>query len=166
VGMGTLVSTLQNISNTFERITLFLIMISVSVLSIDLIIAVLSRYIFKTPIIWADELAIVLLAWITFLGASLSIKRNEMIAVTILVDRLKNRSQKILQILIQMIILTLSILFLIYGTRWVMSPDAMNTKLAAMQISVWIPYSIFPITMLMTCVFCLENIFKITKSES
>jgi C4-dicarboxylate transporter DctQ subunit len=163
--MSLLFSSIQKISNVFERITVILIMISVAVLCLDLVVAVASRYIFKLPIIWADELAIVLLAWVTFLGASLSIKRNEMVAVTILIDRLDKRYLKLLQVFLQMIILAMTILFLIYGTRWVLAPETIGTKLSAMQISMWIPYSIFPITMLMTAVFCLDNIFRILRTK-
>lgn len=163
--MAFLSSCITKLSGIFEKICVIAIMICVAALSVDLALAVISRYVFKLPIVWADELAVLLLAWITFLGASLSIKRNEMIAVTVLLDKLKGKSLIFVQIFIQLLILSVTILFLYYGTRWALSSNSIRTSLATMPISAAIPYMIFPITMLFISVFCLSNILNIVTNH-
>jgi TRAP-type C4-dicarboxylate transport system permease small subunit len=157
-------SFLGKISNTFERITIFLLTFIVGALFIDLVVAVFSRYLFGFTIAAADEVALFLLAWMTFLGASLAVKRNEMVAVTFLVERLGKFSW-ILQIVIQMVIILFSLLLMGYGYKWVSSPAVAETIASASQVPMWVPYLIFPVSMILTCIFSVDNIFKITKDR-
>ncbi|WP_100407021.1 TRAP transporter small permease [Bacillus solitudinis] len=155
---------LGKISCFFERIIMYLCMMTVGTLCLDLILAVFSRYLFQKPIIVADELALLLLANVTFLGASLSVKRNEMVAVTILIERL-GRFYWIAQAFIQALILLFSLLLLMYAYVWITSPNVINNTTAALGLPMWIPYLVFPFSMFTTCIFCLNNIQNIVKKH-
>ncbi|WP_180994206.1 TRAP transporter small permease [Bacillus sp. Marseille-P3661] len=155
-------NVLDIVTNQLERITGLLCRISVGALCLVLILGVSARYIFNAPIVFADEVSMFLLAWATFLGASLSVRRNDMVAVTFLIDRLGGKVWAA-QIFTQLIILLFSILMLVYGIMWVTSPDVYSNKAAASGIPMWIPYLIFPFTMLLTTIFSLDNIRKIIR---
>lgn len=47
--------------------------IMVAVMLVDVNIAVIFRYAFHDPIFWADELAVSLMVWVSFLGAALAV---------------------------------------------------------------------------------------------
>src|SRR5690606_38783029 len=122
------------------------------------ILAVICRYIFKYPLPWADELALFMLLWSTFLGASLSIKKSEMIAATFLLDRLQGKGRLLADITIQILVLVLTIILLVYGFKWIMAPNTVSATSSALRIPMWIPYLIFPITMAFITVFSFEKI--------
>ncbi|PLS18534.1 hypothetical protein CVD28_05185 [Bacillus sp. M6-12] len=149
---------LNKINKGLEQFVKSLIVISVGAMSLVLVIAVICRYILKSPLVGADELAILLLSWITFLGASLAIRRNEMVSVTILTDIFPKEIRKAVVIIVQILIITFSIIMLFYGYIWINSTNVLAATSSALHIPMWVPYSIFPFSMLVITIFSLENI--------
>lgn len=49
---------------------------------------IVARYVFSRPIIWADELVVVLLIWVTFLTAALVTQEREQVIFDLLYERL------------------------------------------------------------------------------
>lgn len=157
-------AAISKISHGFERVIILFIQFSVGVLILDLNIAVLFRYVLKSPIVGTQEIALVLLAWITFLGACLSVKNHSMVAVTFFYDKF-GKYQTLAQIVIQLLILGFSLCFLVYSFQWVISPSVVQIKLPALQIPAWTTYSIIPLSMLITMIFNLDNIMKLIASS-
>lgn len=157
-------AAISKISHGFERVIILFIQFSVGVLILDLNIAVLFRYVLKSPIVGTQEIALVLLAWITFLGACLSVKNHSMVAVTFFYDKF-GKYQTLAQIVIQLLILGFSLCFLVYSFQWVISPSVAQIKLPALQIPAWTTYSIIPLSMLITMIFNLDNIMKLIASS-
>lgn len=156
---------IHKISHSLERMIVLILQFSVGVLILDLNVAVLSRYVLKYPVVGTQEIALILLAWMTFLGASLSIKQHSMVAVTLFLEKF-GRFEKTAQVFIQAFIFIFSLLFLIYGFKWVTSPNVLQIKTSALQIPAWIPYCIIPISMIITMIFNIHNIFKILSGRS
>lgn len=61
------------------------------VMVIDILIQVFFRYVLKNPLVWTEELARFLLAWIVFLGASSAIHNWDNLRVTYFIDRFPKR---------------------------------------------------------------------------
>ncbi|RXT07001.1 TRAP transporter small permease [Ammoniphilus sp. CFH 90114] len=153
-------AAISKISHCFERVIILFIQFSVGALILDLNIAVLFRYVLKSPIVGTQEIALVLLAWITFLGASLSVKNHSMVAVTFFFDKF-GKFKRYVQILIQLLIFAFSASFFFYSYLWITSPSVLQIKLPALQIQAWITYSIVPLSMLITMIFNVDNILKL-----
>ncbi|WP_126428756.1 TRAP transporter small permease [Brevibacillus marinus] len=158
--MKSVAGLIENVSCLLDRLIVVILQVSVGVLILDLNLAVLFRYLLKLPIVGTQEIALFLLAWITFLGASLSIKHHSMVAVTIVLEKL-GKFAKAAQVLIQIVIFLFSLLFLLYGYQWVTSPHVLQIKTSALQLPAWIPYSIVPVSMMITMIFALHNIIRI-----
>ena len=60
---------------------------------------VVLRYFFRRPTSWADELAIIGMAYVTFVGGAAAYKRNMHFGIDILVDRLPAKGKHILRAL-------------------------------------------------------------------
>ena len=148
----------DRIINVLTKIIQTIVAISVGALALILIVNVFFRYVLRNPIIGADELALLLLVWITFLGVCLSIKERNMVAVTFLVEKFPRTISLATQIFIQLSIFLFSVLFLFIGYNWVTSPSIINASSPALQIPIWIPYLLFPISMLIMAIFSLNNI--------
>jgi TRAP-type C4-dicarboxylate transport system permease small subunit len=57
------------------------------VLSIDLMLGVVSRYVFARTFTWYDEIARAAFVWVVFLGTAVGIKRSAHFRLHLLVDR-------------------------------------------------------------------------------
>ena len=154
-----------NVSNLLEKTSIFIVQFSVGALILDLNLAVIFRLL-KIQLVGTSEIALFLLAWITFLGASISIKKGSMVAITFIVDKLTGHLSHAVQIIIQLLVLFFSAMLFYYSFIWVTAPNIQNTLSSALQIPMWIPYSIIPLTMFLTVIFCLNNIVQLLKTES
>ncbi|MDR8390634.1 TRAP transporter small permease [Aliifodinibius sp. S!AR15-10] len=72
--------------------TLILILGSMSLL---VAINVFFRFVLNSSIYWGDEVALVLMVWLTFLGAAVSTRENEHYEFKYLVHKLSGRSLKV-----------------------------------------------------------------------
>ncbi|WP_400163331.1 TRAP transporter small permease [Brevibacillus sp. TJ4] len=158
--MGLVQTVIAKISHGCERVIRLFIQVSVGVLILDLNISVFFRYVLQEPIVGTQEIALVLLGWITFLGACLSVRNHSMVAVTFFVEKF-GAYQVVARIASQLLIFGFSICFFIYGYLWVTSPSVLQITMPALQIPVWISYSIIPVSMLITMVFTIDNIVRL-----
>lgn len=60
---------------------------------------IIARYVFSRPIIWADELVVVLLIWVTFLTAALVTQEREQVIFDLLYERLSPAGRRAMLIL-------------------------------------------------------------------
>lgn len=95
--------------------------LSVEVLAIILLVGMLilvglqvvSRYIFNKPITWTEEMARLLLVWITFVGAYIALKRNQHVYFFYLLNKLPEGLKRAVSITIDIIVCVFFI-----GTIW------------------------------------------------
>ena len=69
--------------------------IAVSIMLIVICANVILRYFFRSPTAWADELAIICMAYVTFVGGAAAYKRNLHFGIEIVIDRLPAKIQHI-----------------------------------------------------------------------
>lgn len=162
---GTSFTWLDKISNGLEWVLKYLLMAIVAIMALVLLLGVASRYVLPNPIVGTDEIALFAFLWVTVLGASLGIKSNDMVAVTLFIERFE-KVQKPLQFIVQLLVLFFNVMFLVYGYKWVFSPSLLAASSPALQIPLWIIYIIFPISMLATTIFSIRNIVIIFKQKS
>ncbi|WP_158738103.1 TRAP transporter small permease [Alteribacillus sp. YIM 98480] len=154
-------SMIAAIANGMERVLEWVSIIFIVLLTINMIMAVFFRYILSDSIFWADELSLVLFAWLTFLGGSLAVKRSEMAAVTLFLSRLPDRTYRMFSSLIQILIIIFSGVLGYYSYLWISSPSVVNMMSSTLPMSMWIIYLIVPISMVCIIVFAVDNIRKI-----
>lgn len=70
-------------------------------------INVVLRYFFRRPTSWADELAIIGMAYVTFVGGAAAYKRNMHFGIDILVDRLPVKGKRLLRALMTLAFIVL-----------------------------------------------------------
>ena len=58
-----------------------------------IMINVVMRYIFRNPLSWADELAVICMAYVTFVGSAVAYKRNLHYGIDVLIDKLPSSIQ-------------------------------------------------------------------------
>lgn len=124
--------------------TLVLIM---SIMVINVLWQVLTRYVMGNPSSFTDELARYLMIWIGVLGAAYVSGRNLHVAIDILPKRQSKKIQKNLKIIVTiLIILFVFFAFVIGGSRLVYISYVLGQQSPALQLPLAAVYIIIPLS--------------------
>jgi TRAP-type C4-dicarboxylate transport system permease small subunit len=133
--------------------------IMLAVMSVLIVLQVIYRYLLEAPLSWSEEISRYLMVYIVFLGAALSLRYRQMIAIEFIAELLPKPVQKYLNLIVLIIcIVFFSILFSV-GIDMTQRVE-MQTA-ASTQIPMSIPYAAIPIgavlLMLNAIAVILEN---------
>lgn len=139
---------IQNISDAVFKLEKLLVIILIPLMLIAMVLDIIFRYFVNSPLIWGQELALYTFVWSSFIGASMSIKLKEAVAVTIFVDRvnvwLRNAS-----IILGLCISTIfSLTMLYFSIKWITDPNILLQKSITTQTPMIIMYVCIPISLL------------------
>ncbi|HVO83814.1 MAG TPA: TRAP transporter small permease [Syntrophobacteria bacterium] len=98
-----------------------------AVAALIIILQVFARYLFREPFSWPEELAVFLLIWLTFIGASILLKRGEHIKVGLVVDRLPKKARTLLDLVINVSILIALVIGVYEGSKLISSQNISRT---------------------------------------
>ena len=71
--------------------------------------------IFNHPIVWCDDISLLLFSWCAFLGADVALRSNRLVGMDILTMNLPVKAQKILQLVVYTFMLAVLVMFVIKG---------------------------------------------------
>ena len=152
----------KKINKTLEIILILLM----SVLVIDVLWQVFSRYILSSPSSFTDELAGFLLIWVGLLGAAYVAGRSEHLAIDILLQKLEPKNKRRLQIMIHIIILIFGFFVMPVGGGWlVYSRFLLDVRSAALEIPLGDVYTVIPISGILISYYSILFIIEIKKSK-
>lgn len=118
-----------------------------SVLVLDVLWQVISRYLLSSPSSFTDELAGFLLIWVGVLGAAYVAGRKEHLAIDILVQKSPPGRQRILLYLIHSLIFLFALSVMVTGGVILMyTRFALGVKSAALQLPLGYVYIVLPIS--------------------
>lgn len=120
-------------------------------MAILLIVSVVLRYVFNAPLQWSDELARLILVWITFLGAALATKRQKEIVVDVLDVWLSERLKKVVKSLADLLTIAFTAYLLVYGVK--MSQFAWMIKSDSLRVPYTVFYAAVPVGALITLIY-------------
>jgi len=131
--------------------------LTVLVTCIAIFTQVVFRYVFNAPISWMDEFAVLVFAWMIFLGTAIAQKKSEHISIDIFTRFLPQRTRAMLTILTNVLILLLLIFLFIEGIR--LTVKTVGLKYPAMEISRGFLYVSIPVMMPLMAFYLLRIIF-------
>lgn len=147
---------LHQLSNWIYNIEKVLVSILGAVMLLSLSAGVLYRYVLNAPLTWSDETAIFSLVWLTFLGGSMSIKRQDSAAVTILMDKLKGKTRQLL-LGAGLAVLFAFVVYIFYlSIGWLSSSNIMLQRSSSMNLPMIIPYLSIPVSFFFLIIHSLE----------
>lgn len=144
---------------------IFLVII-MSVLVIDVLWQVFSRYLLASPSSFTDELAGFLLIWVGVLGAAYVDGRKEHLAIDILVQRAAPVRQRRLLFIIHSLIFLFALSVMVLGgvvlmyTRFVL-----QVKSAALQLPLGFVYIVLPVSGLIIMFYEVLHILELRKPK-
>ncbi|MGD8785850.1 MAG: TRAP transporter small permease [Phycisphaerales bacterium] len=126
-------------------------------LVIDVIWGVFTRYVWGHQSQWTDELAKMLLIWIALLGASIGFIKNSHLGVDYFVNKLNEKSRKIGQLIVYMLISVFAAVVLIYGGYRLVSLTLTTSQPSpALHIEMGYVYLALPISGFFIVIFSIE----------
>lgn len=137
-----------------------------SILVVDVLWQVFSRYLLSSPSSFTDELAGFLLIWVGVLGAAYVAGRQEHLAIDILLQKSPPARRKKIQYFIHVVIFLFSLSVMVVGgvilmyTRFVL-----QVKSAALQLPLGYVYIILPISGLIIMYYEVIHILELKKTN-
>jgi TRAP-type C4-dicarboxylate transport system permease small subunit len=149
--------------NRVLEITLVFLM---SVLVIDVLWQVISRYLLVSPSSFTDELAGFLLIWVGVLGAAYVAGRQEHLAIDILIQRSPPaRKLRLLLVIRGLIFLFALAVMVIGGSVLMYTRFALQVKSAALELPLGYVYVVLPLSGLIIMFYEIVHIREILKSR-
>lgn len=142
------------ISNLIKWVLVIMLLLMTLVLFAQIVF----RYFFEMPLVWSEEMALVLMLWITFLGAALLLESKEHISIDFLVEMMSPSSQRMVAIAAAVLMLIFN-LALTYGAFLVVQATAASIT-PGMGISVGWHYGGAMIGGLLLAVVSLEQLLE------
>ena len=146
---------IRKICRNFEEILGVLLLTSICVVAV---VKVASRYLFRNPSSWAEEVATYLFVWMTFVGASLALKKHEHFAIEILVDKLPERAAACMRLVSALLVVIFSMIVVWYGAK--LTVHGWHAVTPATEIPRSIPYAAVPFGGLLMLVRSMEYFIR------
>ncbi len=127
---------------------------------------VVARYIFNSSLTWAGELTVYLFLWSAFFGAAYCFKEDAHIAVTILLDRLPPKASKVLMLISHLITFIYLAAVSWYGYEYLLLEIDLQEHSIDLDIPMWIPYSVIPISFAFAAWRVAEKFIEIYKTPA
>ena len=144
----------------------FLVLL-MSVLVIDVIWQVTSRYILSSPSSFTDELAGFLLIWVGLLGAAYVAGRNEHLAIDILLQKTRESRRRNLELTIFICIFIFALSVMVIGGIWLVYTRFMlKVVSAALQLPLGYVYIVLPLSGLLIMYFSIWHIRHLFLNEN
>ena len=105
----------KTIKKILDRSLELLVMIVVVVLVLDVLWQVFTRFILKNPSTWTEEFAIILLVWVSLLGASVALGRGAHLGIDYFVGKLPARMRIFTEVFVFLVVAMFSFTVMIIG---------------------------------------------------
>ena len=132
-------------------IVLFAIMVIVGTYQI------VTRFVFNSPSTVSEELLTYTFAWMAMFATAYVFGKRDHMKMTFVVDKLSPAKRKILDIVIEVLIIVFAAAVLIYGGFTIMDLT-MTQKTASLGVSMGVIYSVMPVSGILIAVYGVLNI--------
>ena len=150
---------LSELTDKIVKVLSALCVIAITGLAAIVFIQVFSRFI-KFSIPETEELARLLIVWLTFLGSSLAIHEKMHLSVRYFVGLVSKEKQKKIDFCIYLITLVFFFILMIYGFKFTWL--TMSTTSATLQLPMGLFYGVIPISSIFSIYFILMKMLNLS----
>lgn len=144
--MGIYVNIMDKINNVLKYVLFLFLFTSM----VTLFLQVIFRFVLDAPLSWTDELSRYLMVWITFIGASLAVRYNQLIKLEVLLTNMPANFKRIIAITAGIITFVFYGLLIYFGIKILATVNIQKSP--ALHLSMAVPYAAIPVgAFLMLC---------------
>ena len=137
----------MNLRNRIDKVLGVFLIIIMSVMVINVLWQVFTRYVVGAPSSFTDELARYLMIWVGVLGAAYVSGKNMHVAIDVLPSKLNSKNKKILSRIVSIIIIAFVLSALVIGgIRLVYLTYILEQHSPALQIPLALVYLVLPLS--------------------
>ena len=144
--MNTVVSTIC--------IVLFAVMVVVGTYQI------ITRFVFNNPSTKSEELLTYTFAWMAIFSSAYVFGKRDHMRMTFVADKLPKEQRKILEIVIELLIIAFAVIVLIYGGFTIMGLT-MTQKTASLGVMMGVIYAVVPISGILIAIYGVLNVIDL-----
>lgn len=145
-GMNLVVSTIC--------IVLFAVMVIVGTYQI------ITRFVFNSPSTVSEELLTYTFAWMAIFSSAYVFGKRDHMRMTFVADKLPKEQRKILEIVIELLIIAFAVIVLIYGGFTIMGLT-MTQKTASLGVMMGVVYAVVPICGILIAIYGVLNVIDL-----
>ena len=145
-GMNAVVSTIC--------IILFAVMVVVGTYQI------ITRFVFNNPSTISEELLTYTFAWMAIFSSAYVFGKRDHMRMTFVADKLPKEQRKILEIVIELLIIAFAVIVLIYGGFTIMGLT-MTQKTASLGVMMGVIYAVVPICGILIAIYGVLNVIDL-----
>ena len=145
-GMNLVVSTIC--------IVLFAVMVIVGTYQI------ITRFVFNSPSTVSEELLTYTFAWMAIFSSAYVFGKRDHMRMTYIADKLPKEQRKILEIIIELLIIAFAVIVLIYGGFTIMGLT-MTQKTASLGVMMGVIYAVVPICGILIAIYGVLNVIDL-----
>ena len=145
-GMNAVVSTIC--------IILFAVMVVVGTYQI------ITRFVFNNPSTISEELLTYTFAWMAIFSSAYVFGKRDHMRMTFVADKLPKEQRKILEIVIELLIIAFAVIVLIYGGFTIMGLT-MTQKTASLGVMMGVIYAVVPICGILIAIYGVMNVIDL-----
>jgi TRAP-type C4-dicarboxylate transport system permease small subunit len=137
------------------------VILLMATLVLDVLWQVLSRYAFRRPSSWTDELATLLVIWLALLGASVALGRQAHLGVDVLVRQLSPAPRRLIEIVVHSVVGFFAVAVLILGGTHLVRLAWLTGQVSpALGVNMGHVYLALPISGVFMLIFALESLLQ------
>ncbi|WP_224999019.1 TRAP transporter small permease [Cesiribacter sp. SM1] len=143
-----------------DKLLFWVLVALMSLMTLNVLWQVASRYLMPSPSSFTDELARYLLIWVGLLGASYVTGKKLHLAIDILPAKLTGKKERNLNILINMLVAAFALLVMIWGgIKLVYITLTLEQTSATLNIPLGYIYSVLPLSGVLIFYYSFANLF-------
>ncbi len=137
------------------------LMVAMAVLVVDVLYGVGTRYLLGEQASWTEELARMLLIWVSLLGGAVAYGAKAHLGVDYLVEKMEVVSQKAMKLIVDLLVLFFAVSVLLVG-GWSLTSETFHfgQMMMALDIPKGYVYMAVPISGIFFIIFALESMFE------
>ncbi|HBK68499.1 MAG TPA: hypothetical protein DDZ91_07640 [Firmicutes bacterium] len=153
----------KRLSVGFNRFIDTLCVIVQLIMVLTVVLQVFYRYVLVNPLGWTEEVGIMTMVWSTFIGSYLAFREDKHMRISLLYNKLSEKSQKAMLVLGNVLMVVMNIYIIIYGSNFVRAFHGMNSPYIGIPMS--LVYAIIPVSAVLWSAKLILDSFAMIKSQ-
>lgn len=121
-----------------------------------LLLQVICRYFFSSPLTWPEEVTMFLMAWMSFFGASVALRRWSHIGVDLVLDKLSGKKRIYLLLFVRLVVL--AFVFFLFQEGLAYALESANMLSDGLRIPMLYPRLSIPVGSFLMCLHTIALI--------
>lgn len=123
---------------------------------------IVTRFIFNNPSTVSEELLTYAFAWMAMFSSAYVFGKRDHMRMTFVVDKLPKAQRRILEIVIELLVIAFAVIVLIYGGFTIMGLT-MTQKTASLGVMMGVIYAVVPICGILIAIYGVLNLVDLCK---